>query len=269
MLDYMTGFFVSFFSNPSAAGIGLAIAFGAIWLTCFWTPILRKPWLIAVMAVSAILALAAIAFIQIPLQILAGQSMAAAWDEETLANMILLIGFPQIALSGLVQEGAKMLPAVYIWWRSGKQLTPKAGLLIGAAAGAGFGLFEAQWVHNLIFASGWSWDVVQTGGIGALGGFAERFFVVAFHTAASALTGYGLAKGWGWQFYLIASFLHTGLNYSVVFKQTGMMTDSQIMAYIIAWTMAVTAWSLWIRWKKLPQDDAEPIRPEEIGIRVL
>lgn len=269
MLEYMTGFFVSFFTNPSAAGIGLAIAFGTIWLTCYWIPILRKPWLIAVMAVSAILALVAVSFIQIPLQILSGQALASVWDQETLAKMILLVGFPQIALSGLVQEGAKMLPAVYIWWRNGKELTPKAGLLIGAAAGAGFGLFEAQWVHNIIFASGWSWETVQIGGIAALGGFAERFFVVAFHTAASALTGYGLAKGWGWQFYLIASFLHAGLNYSAVFKQAGTMTDTQLMAYVIAWTMAVTAWALWIRWKKLPQDDVEMKSPEEIGIRVL
>ena len=38
MIDYMVAFFKSFFQNPSASGtylaiaIGLAIAFGAVWL---------------------------------------------------------------------------------------------------------------------------------------------------------------------------------------------------------------------------------------------
>ncbi len=32
MIDYMVIFFKSFFQNPSALGIGLAIAFGAVWL---------------------------------------------------------------------------------------------------------------------------------------------------------------------------------------------------------------------------------------------
>jgi len=49
------------------------------------------------------------------------------------------------------------------------------------------------WVHNAIFASGWSWEAVQTGGVIALAGFWERFFTLAFHIAVSALAGYGLA----------------------------------------------------------------------------
>ena len=70
MLQQLISFFTSFFANPSAPGIGLAIAFGAIWLACYRPPMLKKPWLWAVMATSAILALAAATFIQIPLQVL-------------------------------------------------------------------------------------------------------------------------------------------------------------------------------------------------------
>jgi len=66
MIEYMVGFFVSFFQNPSALGIGLAVAFGAIWLAGYWPPLFKKPWLWAILVSSAILTLAAASFIQIP-----------------------------------------------------------------------------------------------------------------------------------------------------------------------------------------------------------
>jgi RsiW-degrading membrane proteinase PrsW (M82 family) len=174
------------------------------------------------------------------------------WSQEVLARWILLAGIPQILLSGLVQEGAKLVPVVVCWWRSGRNIDPKLGLAIGAVAGAGFGIFEAQWAHNTIFASGWTWEAVQTGGFMALAGFWERFFAVAFHTAASALAGYGLAKGWGWQFYLIASCLHGLLNYSVALMQAGLFTVVYLEIYAAVVAVLVTAWALWLRWRKGP-----------------
>jgi len=250
MVQYMVGFFTSFFQNPSALGIGLAIAFGAIWLAGYQPPLFKKPWLWAVLVSSAILALTAASFIQIPLQIWTGQALGHLWSEEVLLSWILLAGIPQIFLSGLVQEGAKLVPVVIYWWRSGRNIDPKLGLAIGAVAGAGFGIFEAQWVHNAIFASGWTWEAVQTGGVMALTGFWERFFAVAFHTAASALAGYGLAKGWGWQFYLIASCLHGLLNYSAVLLQSGLFTAANLEIYVAVVAVLVTAWALWLRWRK-------------------
>jgi len=68
MIDYMVLFFKSFFQNPSAWGIGLAIAFGAVWLACYRPPLFKKPWLWAVLVSSPFIALAAASFIQIPLQ---------------------------------------------------------------------------------------------------------------------------------------------------------------------------------------------------------
>jgi RsiW-degrading membrane proteinase PrsW (M82 family) len=252
MIDNMVSFFLSFFQNPSALGIGLAIAFGAVWLAAYRPPlfIFKKPWLWAVLVSSAILTLAAISFIQVPLQVCAGQALSHFWSQEVIMRWILLAAIPQILLSGLVQEGAKLVPVVVYWCRSGKSIDPKLGLVIGAVAGAGFGIFEAQWAHNTIFASGWSWEAVQTGGFWALAGFWERFFAVAFHTASSALAGYGLARGWGWQFYLIASFLHGLVNYSVVLLQTGIFTAVQLEIYVAVLAMLVTAWALWLRWRK-------------------
>jgi RsiW-degrading membrane proteinase PrsW (M82 family) len=256
MIDYMINTFESFFQNPSASGIylaiaiGLAIAFGAVWLAGYRPPLFKKPWLWAVLAGSAFLTLAAVCFIQTPLRVWAEQALGHFWSQEVLMRWILLAGIPSILLSGLVQEGAKMVPVVVYWRRSGKNIDPKLGLAIGAVAGAGFAILEAQYFHNLIFAYGWAWAWVQTYGFVAILGFWERFFTVAAHIAFSALAGYGLAKGRGWQFYLIASGLHALLNYSVVLRAAGILTDIHTEIYIAIIAVLVTAWALWLRWRK-------------------
>ena len=84
----------------------------------------------------------------------------------------------------------------------------------------------------------------------ALAGFWERFFAVAFHIASCAIAGWGLARGWGWQFYLLASFLHAFLNYSVVLLQSGLITLIQLEIYAAVWAMIVTVGALWLRWRK-------------------
>jgi len=251
MIDSMVNNFVSFFQNPSAWGIGLAIGFGAVWLAGYRPPLFKKPWLWAVLVSSAFLTLAAISFIQIPLQAWAGQALNHFWSQEVLMRWILLAAIPQILLTGLVQEGSKLVPVVVYWWRSGKNIDPKLGLAIGAVAGAGFAIFEAQWAHNLIF-TWWTWEAVQTGGFMALiySGFWERFFTVAAHIAFSALAGYGLARGWGWKFYLIASVLHGLLNYSLVLLLAGLFTDVHAEIYIAVLAVVVTVWALWLRWRK-------------------
>jgi len=94
MIDYMVIFFKSFFQNPSALGIGLAIAFGAVWLAGYRPPLFKKPWLWAVLVSSAFLTLAAVSFIQIPLQVWAGQALSHFWSQEVLARWILLAGIP-------------------------------------------------------------------------------------------------------------------------------------------------------------------------------
>ena len=75
MLENMVDFFLSWFSAPSIVGIGLAIVFGAVWLVGYWPPLFKRPWLWTVLVISAFLSLIAVAFIQIPLQSLAGQAL--------------------------------------------------------------------------------------------------------------------------------------------------------------------------------------------------
>ncbi len=250
MGEQLVGFFVSWFANPSALGIGLAVAFGAVWLAGYWPPLFKKHWLWAVLVGSAILSLAAVSFIQIPLQAWTGQALNHFWSQEILMRWLLLAGIPQILLSGLVQEGSKLVPVVAWWWHKGKNIDPKMGLAIGAVAGVGLGIFEAMWAHNTIFAYGWSWEAVQTNGLVALTPFWERFFAIAFHTAAIVLAGYGLAKGRWWQFYLLASFLHGLLNYGAVLFQSGPFDIVHIEIYVAVVAVLTTTGALWLRWRK-------------------
>ena len=256
MQQYMFGFFISGFYYPGILwtslllGIGLAIVFGAVWFAPYWTPILKKPWAWAVLVGSAILTWAAASFIQIPLQFWTGQALNHFWSQEVLIRWLLLAGIPTVLLSGLVQEGSKLVPVVVYWWRKGRRIDPKLGLAIGAVAGLGFGVFEAVWAHNTIFAAGWTWEAVQTGGLVALAPFWERFFTVALHIGMSALAGYGLARGWGWQFYLLASFLHAFNNYCVVLLQSGIFTIVHVEIFVAVWAVLVTGVALWLRWRK-------------------
>jgi len=261
MLEQITTFFASFFANPSAWGIGLAIYFGTIWLAPYYPPLCKQARLWVVMVASAFLALAAASFVQIPLQLLAGQAIGSLWSQEYVMSRILLFGIPQILLSGLVQEGAKMVPLVWYWRREGKSLDPKLGMAIGAAAGAAFGIFEAQWAHNTIFASVNVWENLQAGNFMVLLGFSERFFVVAAHTAFSALAGYGLARGRGWQFYLIASGLHALLNYGAVLLTVGVFTTIQLEIYVAVLALSVSAWALWLRWRRTVVTSASEASP--------
>lgn len=272
MTDYMVNYFLSFFQNPGATGIylavsvALAIGFGAVWLSCYWPPLSKKPWLWAVLIGSAFLTVAAICFIQTPLQLWVGRALSHFWSQDILVHWILLAAIPQILLTGLAQEGAKLVPVVIYWRHNCKNIDPKLGLAIGAVAGAGFAVFEAQWTHTQLFALDWTWEMVQDYGFWTLAVFWERFFTVAAHIAFSALAGYGLARGRGWHYYLIASVLHALLNYGAVLYRAEVLPASSVYVeiYIAVVAVAVTGWALWLRWRK-GEARAQPER--ETGIR--
>jgi len=256
MIQFMLDFFTSFFQNPTGWGIGLALAFGAVWLAPF-VPLPRNTGLrvstltgvlLVVFVSSAFLSLAAVAFIQIPLQLWVGQALGHFWSQETLMRWILLAGIPQILLSGLVQEAAKLVPPlIYIKWRRPEEA--RTAIIIGAVAGAGFGIFEAQWVLNAIFASGWTWSWIQAFGFQALLGFWERFFTVPLHIGLTAIAVYGLYKGKWWQFYLLAAFIHGFTNYSTVLLGGGYLTPLQVELYLAIVAVATVATALWLRWR--------------------
>ncbi len=243
-------FFLSWFAHPDITGISLAISFGIIWLVAFWPPLIRRPRLWAVLLASALVTLVSVSLVQIPLQVLVGRGLGLAWSQGVLAGWIMLTAIPQILVSGLIQEGAKLVPVVFWWWRSGKNISPLMGLLTGAVAGAGLGIFEAQWVHGMVLRSGWSWSMVSEGGLITLVAFWERFIIVAFHISVTALAGYGLARGWGWQLYLVAALLHSVTNYSAAFVQSGLLSYTQVEVFVTAWVVLITAGVLWLRWRE-------------------
>jgi hypothetical protein len=250
MIQQMLAFFVFFFSNPSVLGIGLAVVFGAIWLACYRPPLIAKPWLWAVLAAGAILAPIAIAVTVFPLRFGISWVYGSFWSQETLAQWALLASLPSMYLFGLVRDGFKLLPVVVYWWREGRNIEPKLGLVAGAVSGAGFGILESQWTLNYILASGWSWESVQMQGIVALGGFWESFFVLGIQVAACALAGWGLARGWGWKFYLLAAFVYLFPNYSYVLLTKELITGVQAEFLIAAWALIVTGVALWLRERK-------------------
>jgi RsiW-degrading membrane proteinase PrsW (M82 family) len=256
LLDQTVRVFMQAFSFPNLSGtlmlvsFGLALAFAAVWLAGYMPPIFKKRWLWVVAVISAFLTWACIAFIQVPFQNWAGQLMTMIWNQKAVAESLVISGIPTILLSGLVQEGAKLLPVVLFWWLDKRRMDAQTGLIAGAVAGAGFGIFEAVWIHNTIFNAGWTLQAVASNGPMALLGFWERFFTVGFHIGASALAGYGLAKGKAWQFYLLASLLHGIINYSAVLFQAKVLGVLTVEIYVAAAAILVSAAALWLRWRK-------------------
>lgn len=247
MLQQSINFFVNWFSNPDFTAMGIALLLGVFWYALYRPPLRGYAFIWLIMVVSAILVLLAIVAIQMPLQGLVGIALAAAFGQATLSTWIYILGIPQIALSGLVQEGAKLLPIIYVWQKSDRSLSPKVGLIIGAAAGVGFGVFEAMWTLNQAYAGGWALASIQGGGFEALTPLWERVFVVAGHTAFGALAGYGLATDRGWQFYLIAAGLHSLMNYTIVLLQAQLISVTMVETLIAFVAVGASAWALVLR----------------------
>ena len=249
MFESMVQQFQAFYTFPGLSfklillAIALALAFGAIWLVIYRVWHFNKAWWVLTIVISAMLTWTAIAFAQIPLQFWTQQLLMNWLGENTFFKWLLLTGIPIVFVSGLVQEGAKLVPVIALWFSRNKQIDPLTGLYAGAISGAGFGVFEAIWVHNSMFASGWSWQLVTLSGPSALLGFAERFFSIGFHIAISALAGYGWAKGLKWQYYLIAAGLHGLSNYAIVLLNQGTFTLNQIELYIAGLAIAATVYA--------------------------
>jgi RsiW-degrading membrane proteinase PrsW (M82 family) len=246
-----------FFVNPTAWGIGLAIAFGLIWLLPLGPKKLNRlsTWLI--FFIGAAVFAPCIAWIQVPLQNLVSRLMQNTWGQDEVIAHVFLASVPVILLSGLVQEGAKMIPTSLYWLANQRRITLKTGLTMGAMAGAGFGILEAQWGHNLIFSSGWTIQTAQTAGFLGFAGFWERFFTVGLHISLGALTGWGLAKGWGWQIYLLAALFHSLFNYCAILFQYNKLTLIQIEIVMAIASVSLYVVIAWLRLRKSYYDEEE------------
>jgi hypothetical protein len=254
MWQEMLQFFVYFFSHCSIWGIALALIFGAAWLACYRPPLMRKPWLWAVLAVGAALAPITIAILSFPLRYAVSTAYGQFWTAETLSRWALLASLPSMYLFGLVREGFKQLPLVFAWWRKGRQISPSLGLATGAMCGTGFGIMEAIWTHNYIFSTGWSWENVQLHGIGQLVGFWESFFLFGANLASTALIGWGIGKGRWWQFYLLAANVYLVINYNYVLVRKELLNATQAEFIIAACVLLATGVVLWLREKSAEKE---------------
>lgn len=198
-------YFLAYFRYPSLYGIGIALAFAVLWLLLYRPPLFSKPAAWLALAGGALAGMLATAFILGPLN---GLLSVEQYIKDGQTGRLLLGGLLLVIAGGAIQESAKLLPVWLIWKRSRKTLEPRMGLLLGAAAGIGFGLLEAQWVHNLLFATGWNWDVFPTEYLSALITFWERLAMIGLHAGLSALAGWGMAKGKCWQYFAAAAGLH-------------------------------------------------------------
>jgi len=232
-------------------GWSLTIIFTAIWLACYRPPLFSKPWLWAVLVAGGILAPVAITITSFPVAYGITKLYTYFWSQGTIQNWSWLVSIPSIFIFGLVWEGAKLLPVGIYWWLKDKKIEPKFGLLIGAVAGAGFGMLYAQWALNyFILESNWSWQLVQARGFPAIMGFWENFFVLGLNVASTALAGWGIAKGWGWKFYLLAGFVYLVTNYNTVLVSYELVTTTQVQFFIAAWALIVVGVTLWLRERK-------------------
>jgi RsiW-degrading membrane proteinase PrsW (M82 family) len=232
--------------DTTLIGIGLALGFVAFWLAVNWPPLFKKHWLWGVAVFSAFFTVLAIVFIQLPIQIWIEDTAVDVWYPQS--SWWLLITVPHLLTRGLVQEGARMVPIVFWWWRSGKAISPKMSMAVGALAGAGFGIFEAARSNLSTLGAGWTWEVYRIGGFEAIAGFWDAFFNVGFYIAVSAFIGYGLAKGKGWQFYLIGAGIHILYNYKRVLLQAEHLTVVQAEVYAAVFVVILTAVVLlWFR----------------------
>ena len=60
----------------------------------------------------------------------------------------------------------------------------------------------------------------------------------------------GLDKGWGWQYYLLASSMHAFNNYAAVLFQSKLITVVQVEIYAGVVAALLTGGVLWLRWRK-------------------
>ncbi len=233
----------------------LALAFAAPWLILLARRRLRNLWLWVIFVVGAILFPLSIAWVQVPIQGAINSLYARTMAVDIIQKYQLLLGIPLVVVAGLVQEVAKFGDAVAGLYLVRERHVPRAGLALGAAAGAGYGAMEAFWVFNQIFASGFTWATVQLGGVAALLGFIERFFSVMFHIGVASLAAYGYASRRPWRYLLLAIGLHALVDYLVIPLQAKLLTAAELEGAVALIAVATLVTALWLRARAQPQFD--------------
>jgi hypothetical protein len=254
-------FFIAIYSNPTVEGIGIALIMGAIWLAIFRMPLGKQPRLWIFLAVGALLFGPTIGLLQFPLQSLSMQALFHFWGAEIWQERMLLSEIPAMLITGFVQEGMKLVP-VLIYRKRRQPLPDREALLAGAAVGAGFGIFEAAFLLNQIFSTGFSLPAFRLQSWQAYLTIIERLFLVGFHTSTTALAAYFLNKGKGSQAYLLVAIFHSVLKYGTILSAAGLLTLVQTEIYITMLCAFMIGAALWLRWHDRPAEPTLAIPPE-------
>jgi uncharacterized membrane protein YhfC len=241
----------------------LALVITLPWVIVLGRGRLRRPLFWLALIVGAVVFPFSIAWIQVPIQNALGRLLSQLLSTSEIRRLVLLVGIPSVAVSGIVQEGVKFGVAVGVLALLGRRNPARSGLAIGAAVGAGFGGFEAFWVFNTVFSSGITWATVQLGGVGALLWLIERIFTVPFHVGAAALSAYGIATRRPWRFLLLAMGLHSLSNYGVLLVQRGVLNTTGVEAWLALFSVATIGAALWLRHRNpvptvVPTSESEP-----------
>ena len=253
--------FVAIYSNPTVEGISIALLLGAIWLAVFRLPLGKQPSLWIFLAVGALLFGPTVGLLQFPLQSLSMQALFQIWGTEIWQERLLLSEIPAMLITGFVQEGIKLVP-VLIYRKLRRPLSNREALIAGAAVGAGFGIFEAAWLLNQIFSTGFSLPALRLQGWQASLSIIERLFIVGFHTSTTALAAYFLNKGKGGRAYLGIALFHSVMNYGAVLAAAGVFTIVQTEIYITVLCTIMIGAALWLRWHDRPAEPTLAIPPE-------
>ena len=261
MWENIWQFFTSIYSNPTVEGIGIALIMGAIWLAVFRMRLGKQPRLWILLSVGALLFGPTIGLLQFPLQSLSMQALFHFWGAEIWQERMLLSEIPAMLITGFVQEGVKLVP-VLIYRKLRRPLSNREALLAGAAVGAGFGIFEAAWLLNQIFSTGFSLPALRLQGWQASFSIIERLLIVGFHTSTTALAAYCVNKGKGSQAYLLVALFHSVLNYGTVLSAAGLLTMVQTEIYITLLCAIMIGAALWLRWHERPTEPTLASPPE-------
>lgn len=256
---------VEFFRDPNLWGILFGVLFGLFWLALLAPKQAKRGTFWVMLVAGAVVFIPAIAFVQSPLQTLIGKGLVHFWTMNQLQDKVLLAVVPQILMGGLVQEGFKLLPLLVLFYAVRKGVVgPKSFLLMGAAVGAGFAIFETQWINNSVIAQGFTWDTLKLGWVAYLP-FFERFFATAFHIGSGAFLAYGLARGRWWQYFLSLGVVHAILNYGAVLYQIGTLTVNQAEIVIAILSAILFGLALYARWHRTARSaEAAPVAPAAV-----
>ncbi len=118
-------------------------------------------------------------------------SVTPAVFERTISRLVEspgVVGTVFIYIAVIIPLVEELIKPIAVWFLLGRNLTPREGFLLGAAAGAGYALFE-----NLTIAADaeiWTFVVIS------------RLGTAAIHILTTALVGWGLASAWTEKRYL-------------------------------------------------------------------